>query len=110
VTSIPGRPRLVLPAGGEVRNGSPGSLGDQPTWFLQLGPQTLGDPPRAEVVVSEDGVVLLRALHDPVEVDGRPVLEQVLAAGNRIEARGATMVFESDPVGDDTGRQGGELG
>lgn len=96
----------MLPAGGEAAWGTPESLGVQRTWFLELGPQTLGDPPRAEVVVGADGAVLLRALHDPIEVDGRPVLEQVLAAGNRIRARGATMVFQADPIGDGDGSRG----
>jgi hypothetical protein len=100
----------VLPAGGTAQPGSLASVGAQRTWFLEPGVQTLGDPPRVEVEVGADGQVVLRALLDPVHVDGRPVVELLLADGNRIEARGATMVFLADAVDDDGGREGGEGG
>jgi hypothetical protein len=86
----------VLPAGGEVSATTWEATGAQQAWFLPQGVTSLGEPPVAEVEVRPDGTAVLRALADPVQVDGRPVHETPLVAGNRIEARGGVLVFQTD--------------
>lgn len=117
----PGRPRLVLPYGGTALPGDdarevaliPGRtvLGRGPEAGVRLG-DTSVSLVHATVDLDDDGTVRLRdaGSANGVRVDGVRVQEAELVDGNRVELGEAAVVFRRDPVADDGGRQGGELG
>ena len=69
-------------------------------------------PRHAALDVDAEGRVVVTDLGalNGVSVDGVPVSEVELHDGNRLQLGDAVLVFRVDPVGDDGGRQGGELG
>lgn len=128
VAPVQGRPRLVLPSGstaGTVRHGSPASRGVEQEVELPVGRTVVGrgheadlrlsdltvSPVHAEVLVREDGTVLLRDLEteNGVRVDGRPVVESPLVDGNRVQLGDAVLLFQQD-LEPAEGREGGEFG
>lgn len=124
--ALPGRPRLVQPAGGTVAWGSAQSAGLEVEVLLHAGQHlVLGrgrsadvrlddltvSPDHAEVLVSADGQhVTLRDLvsTNGTSVDGVPTVETELVDGNRLELGEAVLVYHRGAVEDDGGRQGGE--
>ncbi len=120
---LAGRPRLVPVLGGSLRHGE---SADPPEMLLHRGRQVLGrdrhadlrlhdltvSPRHAVVDADGDGRVVLRDLgtRNGVQVDGIPVAEVELHDGNRVQLGDVQLVYRTDPVGDDGGRSGGELG
>jgi hypothetical protein len=125
--ALPGRPRLVLPAGGTVEHGSPAAAGVEREVLLTPGSFVIGrdrdadlrlqDPtvsPRHVLLdVSSDGhPIRLRDLGsvNGTRVNGVPTVAFDLVDGNRIDLGEATLVFHRDPLDPSPGRQGGEGG
>ena len=126
--AVPGRPRFVLPAGsaqGTVAHGSPAASGVEQQVPLRAGRTVVGrgheadlrltdptvSPVHAEVLVRDDGRVLLRDLEteNGLRVDGRPVVEAPLVDGNRVQLGDAVLLFQQD-LEPTQGREGGEFG
>lgn len=114
----PGRPRLVLAAGGHVDAHSPQAAGTELTAFLPAGCSVIGrardvavrladttvSPRHAEVTVSdEDGRVRVRDLgsRNGTLVNGLLVSEAELSDGSRIEVGNTTLVVVIDDQPDD---------
>ncbi|MCU1591503.1 MAG: hypothetical protein JWP11_2759 [Frankiales bacterium] len=111
--ALPGRPRLVLPAGGTARQGSPRAAGIDREVQLPVGTFVIGrdqgadlrlqdptvSPRHVELEVTADGIRLrdLGTLNGTC-VDGVPVASVDLRDGNRIELGDAVIVFHRDPV------------
>jgi hypothetical protein len=120
---LPGRPRLTLAAGGQVRHGTPAAAGidrevDLPAGSFVVGrdkdadlrlPDGTLSPRHIRLDVSADGVRLtdLGTLNGTL-VDGVPAVAVDLVDGNRIELGETTLVFHRDDTEDDGGREGGE--
>lgn len=120
---LPGRPRLVEVLGGTVGHGE---APEAPERLLRRGRTVVGrsrdadlrvleetvSPRHAALDVDAEGRVVVTDLGalNGVSVDGVPVSEVELHDGNRLQLGDAVLVFRVDPVGDDGGRQGGELG
>jgi hypothetical protein len=101
---VPGRPRLVPIAGGELPSGAP----EPSELLLEPGAHDHGDPPVAQFLVAPSGEVTLVARSSRVLVDGQPVKRMLLSNGNRIELPDGALAFLCDWLEDDGGRQGGE--
>ena len=104
IMTIPGRPRFVPVAGGEL----PADAALPQEVLLEVGITRLGDPVVAEAIVEDSGRVTLRGVPETVVVDGGPVTEAVLVHGNRISLPQGDVVFQAELEHDDGGRQGGE--
>lgn len=122
----PGRPRLVLAAGGHVAAHSPQASGQEQTAYLPVGCSVIGrardvavrladttvSPRHAEVVVSgDDGRVSVRDLGslNGTLVNGLLVNEAELSDGSRIEVGNTTLVVVIDePQHDGDGGAAGE--
>ena len=120
---LPGRPRLVEVLGGTLNHGE---AAEAPERLLRRGRTVVGRSRDADLRVLEetvsprhaafdtdgDGHVVVRDLGalNGVSVDGVPISELELHDGNRVQLGDAVLVFRVDPVQDDGGRQGGELG
>jgi len=102
--SVPGRPRLVPVAGGELSAAAP----EPPELVLEPGVHDHGDPPVAQFLVAPSGEVTLVARSSRVLVDGQPVERTLLSNGNRIDLPDGALAFLCDWLEDDGGRQGGE--
>lgn len=117
------QPRLVVPAGGTTRWGTPASAGLERALPLPVGGSVIGrghdvdlrlhdasvSPHHARVDVSADGSeVCIRDLGSETgtRVDGRPVSSATLVDGSRLQFGGVTLVFRRSEQ-DDGGRQGG---
>lgn len=122
---LPGRPRLVLPAGGTVEHGSPAAAGVEREVLLTAGSFVIGRDRGADLRLQDPTVsprhVLLEVasgghpirLRDlgsvnGTRIDGVPTVALDLVDGNRIDLGEATLVFHRDPLDQDSGRQGGE--
>lgn len=121
-TAPPGRPRLAPVHGGSVRHGEPVMtelalragcfvLGRDRAAELRVDHPSVS-PRHALLEVEPDGGVRVRDLGalNGVTVDGVPVAAARLHDGNRLDLGEVQLVFRCDPVVDDGGRQGGELG
>ena len=124
---LPGRPRLILAAGGTARHGTPTAAGIDREVMLPAGSFVVGrdkdadlrvhdpalSPRHVEVTVTEGtgGRVRMRDLGslNGTLVDGVPAVMVDLVDGNRIEIGQTTLVFHRDDDADDGGRQGGEF-
>lgn len=121
---LPGRPRVVLPAGGSARWGTPTAAGIDREVMVPPGAFVVGRARNADLRLHDTTVsprhVELRGSAEQVElrdlgsrngttVDGVPVTTAVLQDGNRIELGETTLVFHRDEPADDGGREGGEL-
>ncbi len=120
---LPGRPRLLEALGGTLNHGE---VAEAPERVLRRGRTVVGrsrdadlrvleetvSPRHAALDVEPDGRVTIRDLGalNGVAVDGVPVSEVELHDGNRVTLGDAVLIFRVDPVQDDGGRQGGELG
>lgn len=119
---LPGRPRVVLPAGGSARWGTPTAAGIDREVMLPPGSFVIGRDKKADLRLHDTTVsprhvellgsaaqVELRDLgsRNGTKVDGVPVTTAVLRDGNRIELGDTTLVFHRDED-DDGGREGGE--
>lgn len=121
--ALPGRPRLVTVFGGHLPHGE---APVPPETVLRAGRLVLGrardadlllrDPtvsPRHALVEADgEGRVRIRDLGalNGVSVDGVPMAEAELHDGNRVSLGAVQLVYRTDPVRDDGGRSGGELG
>ena len=120
---VPGRPRLVLPAGGDAPVGSYESAGLQRELLLPAGTTLLGRAEgagvhldaagvvarHAELVVAPDGTqVEVRDLGSAAgtRVDGVPRSRWPLTDGSRLQLGEALLVLRVDPLPTE-GRQGG---
>ncbi len=120
---LPGRPRLVAVLGGSLPHGV---RPQAPELLLHQGRQVLGrakdvdvhladttvSPRHAVVEADRHGRVHIRDLGalNGVSVDGIPVIATELHDGNRVRLGDVQLVYRTDPVHDDGGRQGGEFG
>lgn len=118
-----GRPRLILPAGGSARHGTPQAAGIDREVMLPAGTFVIGRDKHADLRLDDPTVsprhVSLEVSADRIRmtdlgslngttVDGAPSAAVDLVDGNRIELGGATLLFHRDDPADDGGRQGGE--
>ncbi len=120
---LPGRPRLVAVLGGSLPHGerprAPELLlhegrqviGRQKDVDVHLGDTTVS-PRHAVVEADRYGRVHIRDLGalNGVSVDGIPLISTELHDGNRVQLGDVQLVYRTDPVHDDGGRQGGEFG
>jgi hypothetical protein len=120
---LPGRPRLVLAAGGTARHGTPTAAGIDREVMLPPGAFVVGrdkdadlrvhdaamSPRHIELTVTADRVRVrdLGSLNGTL-VDGVPSVAVDLVDGNRIEIGTTTLVFHRDDDQDEGGREGGE--
>lgn len=115
---LPGRPRLVLAAGGTARQGSPQAAGIDREVDLPPGAFVVGRDHHADLCLSDGAVsprhleievtsqrVLLRDLGslNGTSVDGVPTVATELSDGNRIDLGASTLVFHRDHPHDDGG-------
>jgi hypothetical protein len=120
---LPGRPRLTLVAGGQVRHGTPQAAGIDREVELAAGSLVIGRDRTADLRLHDASVsprhVMLDVTADRVRlsdlgslngtaVDGVPAVAVDLVDGNRIQLGDATLVFHRDDDQDDGGREGGE--
>lgn len=120
---LPGRPRLTIAAGGQVRYGTPAAGGidrvvDLPAGAFVVGRDRDSDlrlhdsalsPRHVRLDVAPDGAVRLSDLGtlNGTLVDGVPTVAVDLVDGNRIELGETTLVFHRDDADDDGGREAG---
>jgi hypothetical protein len=108
---VPGRPRLVLAAGGTARFGTPAAAGLDREVCLPPGTFVIGRDRTADLRLADPAVsprhlaldvdvdhIRLRDLgsRNGTRVDGRPVEGRELVDGNRIELGTTTLVFHRD--------------
>ena len=121
---LPGRPRLVGVLGGSAPHAAAGPAA--PETLLREGVTVLGrakdcdihladltvSPRHATVEASRTGRVVVRDLGalNGLRVDGVPVVQARVHDGQRLSLGHAELVVRIDPVSDDGGREGGELG
>lgn len=114
----PGRPRLVAVVGGAMRHGERGPE-ETP---LRAGAQVLGrardadvhladltvSPRHALLEADERGRVFVRDLGalNGLSVDGIPVAEVELHDGNRLQLGDVQLIYRTDRIAGDGGRQG----
>jgi hypothetical protein len=125
--ALPGRPRLVVPAGGTVQHGTPAAAGVEREVLLTPGSFVIGRDRTADLRLQDPTVsprhVLLEVPPDGhqvrlrdlgsvngTRVNGVPTVAFDLVDGNRIDLGEATLVFHRDPLERSSGRQGGEGG
>jgi hypothetical protein len=120
---LPGRPRLVVAAGGTARHGTPRSAGIDREVMLRPGTFVVGRDKDADLRLQDPTVsprhLTLEVTNDRVRlrdlgslngtlVDGVPSVAVDLVDGNRIEIGESTLVFRREDTEDDGGREGGE--
>jgi hypothetical protein len=124
-SSLPGRPRLVLAAGGTARHGTPRAAGVDREVMLRAGSFVVGRDKEADLRLPDASVsprhITLEVTEDRVRlrdlgslngtlVDGVPAVAVDLVDGNRIQIGETTLLFRREDTEDDGGREGGEGG
>jgi hypothetical protein len=109
--ALPGRPRLVLSAGGKATKGSPESRGEEQVLHLTHSVTVIGRAAEADLRLHDPGVSRKHAeirlengeftLVDTgstngVRLNDAPVARHQLAPGDRIELGSTTLVFQRD--------------
>jgi hypothetical protein len=120
---LPGRPRLILAAGGTARHGTPRAAGIDREVMLRAGTFVVGRDKEADLRVQDATVsprhLTLEVTEERVRlrdlgslngtlVDGIPSVAVDLVDGNRIQIGETTLLFKRDDLEDDGGRAGGE--
>lgn len=109
--TLPGRPRLVLTAGGKAGSGSPEARGEEQTFFLTHSVTVVGrasdvdlrlnDPgvSRRHAEIRQEGgefVVVDLGSTNGIRLNQAPVARQRLRNGDRVEVGSTTLVFRRD--------------
>lgn len=108
----PGRPRLVVAAGGSAPTGSPQSRGEEPTLFLNHAVTVIGRSADADLRLDDPGVsrkhaeirqegggfvVVDLGSTNGVRVNQQPVTRHRLISGDRIELGSTVLLYRRDP-------------
>jgi len=109
--ALPGRPRLVLSAGGKASAGTPESRGEEQVLHLTHSVTVLGRAAEADLRLNDPGVSRRHAeirlengqfvlvdlgSTNGVRVNESPVTRRQLMPGDRIELGSTTLVFQRD--------------
>jgi Protein of unknown function (DUF3662)/Inner membrane component of T3SS, cytoplasmic domain len=109
--ALPGRPRLVLAAGGKARQGSPEARGEEQVLHLTHSVTVIGRAAEADLRLNDPGVSRKHAeirlengqftlvdigSTNGVRLNNAPVARHQLAPGDRIELGSTTLVFQRD--------------
>jgi hypothetical protein len=109
--ALPGRPRLVLSAGGRAKTGSPESRGEEQVLYLTHSVTVMGRAADADLRLNDPGISRRHAevrqeagsyflidlgSTNGSRVDGSPVVRHELRDGDRIEVGSTTLVFHID--------------
>ena len=109
--ALPGRPRLVVSAGGKASKGTPESRGEEQAYYLTHSVTVIGRAADADLRINDPGVsrrhaeirqegggfyVVDLGSTNGVRVDDAPITRQQLRNGGRIEVGSTVLVFRHD--------------
>ena len=109
--ALPGRPRLVVTAGGKAKTGSPEARGEEQAYFLTHSVTVIGRAAEADLRLNDPGVSRRHAeirqesgafwivdlgSTNGLRVNDAPITRHELINGDRVEVGSTTMVFHRD--------------
>jgi hypothetical protein len=109
--ALPGRPRLVVTAGGKAKSGSPEARGEEQAYFLTHSVTVIGRAAEADLRLNDPGVsrrhaeirqesgafwVVDLGSTNGLRVNQAPITRHELINGDRVEVGSTTLVFHRD--------------